>query len=71
LQTATIFANETDGVWQLLSNEDLVFIKTSNTPNSHVEVHIASRGSNYQARIFELPTTFLNETDGTWSLLFP
>jgi hypothetical protein len=68
---ATTFANEGDGVWQLLRDLDLVFIKTSNTLNGHVEVHIASRSSNYQTRTLEIPTSFLNETDGTWSLLFP
>ena len=69
LETATTFGNETDGVWQLLPNQDLVFIKTNNTPNSHVEVHIASRASNYQTRILEIATTFGNETDGVWQLL--
>jgi hypothetical protein len=69
LETATTFVNETDGTWQLLPNLDLVFIKTANTPNGHVEVHIASRASDYQSRILETATTFVNETDGTWSLL--
>jgi hypothetical protein len=71
LETATTFVNETDGVWQLLPNQDLAFIKTSNTPNGHIEVHIASRASNYQTRIVETPTTFVNETDGVWSILVP
>ena len=69
LETATTFANESDGFWQLLPNEDLAFIKTSNTPNGHVEVHIASRASNYQVRTVETPTTFMNESDGVWSVL--
>jgi hypothetical protein len=69
LETATTFFNETDGVWQVLPTLDLVFIKTSNTPNGHVEVHIASRSSNYQQRALELATTFGNEADGTWQLL--
>ena len=69
LETATTFGNEADGVWQLLPNQDLVFIKTANTPNGHVEVHIASRASNYQVRILETATTFVNEADGTWNLL--
>ena len=69
LETATTFVNETDGVWQLLPSLDLVFIKTSNTPNGHVEVHIASRASNYQTRILETATTFVNELDGVWQLL--
>ena len=71
LETATTFVNESDGVWQLLPNQDLAFIKTNNTPNGHVEVHIASQSSNYQTRIVETPTTFVNESDGTWSLLVP
>jgi hypothetical protein len=71
LETATTFANESDGIWQLLPNLDLAFVKNSNTPNGHVEVHVASRASNYQTRTLELPTTFLNESDGTWGLLLP
>jgi hypothetical protein len=69
LETATTFVNESDGVWQLLPNLDLVLIKTNNTPNGHVEVHIASRASNYQQRILETATTFVNESDGAWQLL--
>ena len=69
LETATTFANESDGTWQLLPSQDLVFIKTGNTPNGHVEVHIASRASNYQTRTLETATTFVNESDGTWQLL--
>ena len=69
LETATTFADESDGVWQLLSNLDLIFIKTSNTPYGHVEVHVASRASNYQQRTFELATDFVNEMDGVWALV--
>ena len=69
VETATTFVNELDGVWQLLPNRDLVFIKTGNTPNGHVEVHIASASSNYQTRIVETATTFVNELDGVWQLL--
>jgi hypothetical protein len=47
---------------------DLVFIKTSNTPSGYVEVHVASAASNYQTRIFESATTFVNEVDGVWRL---
>jgi hypothetical protein len=68
LETPTTFTNESDGSWQLLPNEDLAFIKTSDTPSGRVEVHIASRSSNYQQRILETPTTFTNESDGTWQL---
>jgi hypothetical protein len=70
LETPTTFANESDGTWQLLPNLDLAFIKTSNTPNGQVEVHIASRSSNYQNRVLETPTTFANESDGTWSIVY-
>ena len=69
LETATAFVEETDGVWELLPNRDLAFIKTANTPTGHVEVHIASRASNYQVRTLETATTFTAETDGTWQLL--
>ncbi|WP_221320577.1 hypothetical protein [Actinoplanes sp. L3-i22] len=69
LEVATTFVNEDDGVWQLLPNEDLVFIKTANTPSGNVEVHIASRSSAYQERTLEVPTTFVNENDGMWTLL--
>jgi hypothetical protein len=71
LETATTFVNETDGTWQLLSNDDLAFIKTNNTPSGDVEVHIASRASNYETRTVETATTFVNEADGTWQLLVP
>src|SRR5205085_2078037 len=71
LETATTFGNESDGTWQLLPNQDLAFIKTSNTPNGHVEVHIAPRSSKYQTRIVETPTTFANESGGAWSVLVP
>ncbi len=71
LETPTTFVNESDGVWTMADYDrdgipDLVFIKTSNTPNGHVEVHVASGASNYQNRIFEMPTTFVNESDGVW-----
>jgi sulfur relay (sulfurtransferase) DsrF/TusC family protein len=71
LETPTTFVNESDGVWQLLPNQDLAFIKTSNTPNGQVEVHIASRASNYTTMTLETPTTFANESDGVWALLVP
>lgn len=71
LEVATTFANENDGTWLMADWDrdgipDLVFIKTSNTPNRHVEVHVASGKSNYQTRVLEVPTTFANENDGTW-----
>jgi Holliday junction resolvase-like predicted endonuclease len=69
IETATTFGSENDGVWELLPNRDLVFIKTGNTPSGHVEIHIASASSNYQQRIVETTTTFGNENDGVWQLL--
>lgn len=69
LETATTFTNETDGVWQLLPKLDLAFISTSNTPSGSVEIHIASRGSNYRSGKLETTTTFANESDGAWRLL--
>jgi hypothetical protein len=49
----------------------LAFIKTSHTPNGHVEVHIASHASDYQTRTLQTATTFANESDGVWSILAP
>jgi hypothetical protein len=51
LDVATDFRNEADGAWSLLPNlprtsvPGLAYIKTSNTPNGHVEVHIAQFGT--------------------------
>jgi hypothetical protein len=46
-ERATTFVNESDGVWLMADYDkdgipDLIFTKTSNTPNNHVEVHVAS-----------------------------
>ncbi|KAG0295827.1 hypothetical protein BGZ97_004727 [Linnemannia gamsii] len=73
VEVPTTFANENDGTWLMTPSgsggkPDLVFIKTSNTPSGRVEVHIASGSSNYQQRIVEVPTTFVNENDGTWCM---
>jgi hypothetical protein len=70
-ESATTFGNENDGVWLMADYDrdgipDLVFVKTNNTPSGRVEVHVASGASRYQTRIFESPTTFGNENDGTW-----
>ena len=72
--TETTFDLEYDGVWTMADTTgdgklDLIFIKLANTPSGRVEVHIASGASNYQQRILETATTFVNETDGTWSLV--
>jgi hypothetical protein len=48
---------------------DLAYIKTSNTGTGTVEVHIASRKSNFQTCIWESGTTFDLENDGTWLLV--
>jgi hypothetical protein len=71
LEGPTTFVNEDDGTWLMADWDrdgipDLVFIKTNNTPNGHVEVHVASGASNYQTRVLEVATTFVNETDGAW-----
>jgi hypothetical protein len=47
LEVPTTFGNENDGTWFMADWDrdgipDLVFVKTSNTPNGHVEVHVAS-----------------------------
>src|SRR5205823_5028457 len=70
-ERASTFGNETDGTWLMIDYDgygipDLVFIKTDNTPNGHVEVHISSAASQYQTRILEVATTFGNENDGIW-----
>jgi len=71
LEIATTFANETDGTWFMADSSrkgvpDLFFIKTSNTPNNRVEIHIASGASQYQRRVLETETCFANENNGTW-----
>ena len=73
-ETSTTFELEYNGVWTMADTTgdgklDLIYIKTSNTPSGHVEVHVASGASNYQTRILEVPTTFLSEIDGTWSIV--
>jgi len=78
-ESATTFGNETDGTWLLTrwhqvhdphrhQIPDLAFIKDANTPSGRVEVHIASGASSFRTRILEVPTTFVNEGDGTWLL---
>ncbi|KAI8630273.1 hypothetical protein F5Y19DRAFT_58707 [Xylariaceae sp. FL1651] len=74
LATGTTFAEENNGVWQLIDATgdgipDLAYIKTSNTGTNSVEVHIASSSSNFKTRIFEAGTTFSLENDGTWLLV--
>lgn len=75
-ETATVFDNETDGVWTMQTHgkhplipifkPNLIFIKTANTASGKTEMHIASGNSNYQKRILDTATTFAPENDGTW-----
>ncbi|AGL16219.1 GDSL-type esterase/lipase family protein [Actinoplanes sp. N902-109] len=69
LSSTSAFRNENDGVWQLMPNEDLVYIKTRNTGSGRTEVHIASRASGYQSFVLQTATAFRSETDGSWQLL--
>ncbi|KAE9372708.1 hypothetical protein N431DRAFT_558478 [Stipitochalara longipes BDJ] len=74
LDTGSTFAQENDGVWQLIDADgdgypDLCYIKTSNTGTGTVEVHIASQKSNFKTRIWESGTTFAVESNGTWLLI--
>jgi len=74
IETATTFANEPGGVWALVRHAggglpDLVFVKTSDTPDGRVEVHIASGASRWQARTLEVPTSFASERNGTWGIV--
>jgi len=73
LDTGTTFAEENNGWWQLIDangdgTPDLAYIKNKNTGTGYVEVHIASSSSNFQTRILEVPTTFVEEDNGTWRL---
>jgi hypothetical protein len=73
-ERATTFAAEPGGVWSMgnavaAGLPDLVFLKTSNTPNGRVEVHVARGATQYQTRGLEIATTFANESNGTWGLV--
>jgi uncharacterized phosphosugar-binding protein len=66
LETGTTFAQEEDGSWRLADYDkdgklDLYFVKINNTPNGHIEVHVASGASNFQTRVIETATTFVSE----------
>lgn len=67
LATGTTFnAPDPYGPWSLTPSAnkpgpDLAYIKTSNTGTGKVEVHLASRASNYQTRTLEVGTTFFPE----------
>ncbi|KAI0452670.1 hypothetical protein F5B21DRAFT_526661 [Xylaria acuta] len=72
-ETATVFANENNGVWSLYDYDgdgvlDLVYIKTQNTGSGRVEVHVASGASTYSRFILQTATTFAPENNGFWAL---
>ena len=74
LHTGTTFLPEADGFWQLAPYSgsgaaDLVFIKDANTGTKETEVHVASKVSGYQTRIFEGGSAFAQEANGVWSLM--
>ncbi|KAI2638506.1 hypothetical protein GGS21DRAFT_443804 [Xylaria nigripes] len=74
LQTATTFWPEDNGFWYLAPYSgpgaaDLVYIKDAATGTGQVEVHVASRASGYQTRIFEGGSAFGQEANGVWSLV--
>jgi hypothetical protein len=76
LDTATIFAPETDGVWLMADVDqdgvpDLVFIKTSNTSTGYVEVHVATGKSVYQTRLPDTVTALAPHPvpDGEYCLI--
>ncbi|TGO22050.1 hypothetical protein BPAE_0184g00020 [Botrytis paeoniae] len=73
LKIDSTFAQEDNGYWQLIDatgdgKPDLVYIKNKNTGSGYVEIHIASSYSNFQTRILEVATTFVEEDNGTWRL---
>lgn len=73
-ETGTTFAEEENGTWQLADFDgdgklDLIYIKTSNTGTGYVEVHVASGSSEYQTRIIETATTFVEENNGQWQMI--
>ncbi|TGO09844.1 hypothetical protein BTUL_0153g00300 [Botrytis tulipae] len=73
LKIDSTFAQEDNGYWQLVDatgdgKPDLVYIKNKNTGSGYVEIHIASSYSNFQTRILEVATTFVEEDNGTWRL---
>jgi hypothetical protein len=76
LETGTVFGPEAHGRFLLAPycgrsttghvEQDLVYIKTSETGTGTVEVHVASAESVYSQFVLQTGTTFLPETDGTW-----
>ncbi|KAF5989663.1 putative FG-GAP repeat protein [Fusarium bulbicola] len=68
LQTGTCFAMEENGIWSMSSKGDLVYVKTRATGSGKIEIHIASKSSNYQSFIRHVATDFAVEDNGTWCL---
>ena len=67
-QVGTCFACEDDGVWDVSSKGDLVYIKTRNCGSSKIEYHVASKASNYRQFTQHVATAFDVEDNGTWCL---
>lgn len=68
IETGTVFAPEDNGFWSMSDNGDLVYLKTRETDTGTVEVHIASRSSGYKEFAIQVPSGFIIEDSGTWSL---
>lgn len=71
---ATVFGCEDNGVWTTAptgqnGHLDLVYIKTRNTPNNKVEVHIASGSSGYQQMSQNAVSAFTCEDNGSWQMV--
>lgn len=71
LHQETTFGIEEDGVWAVDPYmRDLGFVKTANTGDGNVELHIASASSGYLTRILETPTGFAPLAGSKWSWLY-
>ncbi|KAG0311998.1 hypothetical protein BGZ99_009784 [Dissophora globulifera] len=68
LQTGTCFGCEEDGVWTMTRKGDLVYIKTRNCGSNKIELHVASKASNYREYSLHIATDFNVEDNGTWCL---
>ncbi|KAG0292907.1 hypothetical protein BGZ98_002421, partial [Dissophora globulifera] len=68
LHTSTCFGCEDNGVWTMTRNGDLVYIKTRNCGSNKIELHVASKASNYQQFTLHVTTDFDVEDNGTWCL---
>jgi hypothetical protein len=66
--SGSCFGLENDGVWTMSNKGDLVYIKTKNTGSNKIEIHVASRSSDYQQFTVHEPTGFDVEDNGTWCI---